>query len=113
MSTFNVYRVIYWGMVNHHSIFVEWKTDGSGELYHVEGSVAEGFVYVNKGSQRPENSQKFSMKTHLGKVESSKKKMFGETCEKVPAPGKRTNRDCVKWVDEAIEALKKAGVLIQ
>jgi hypothetical protein len=52
-------------------IFVETNSDGSGELYHVVGSMKDGFDYEKKKQGRLETSRTFSHKVLQGKLESN------------------------------------------
>jgi hypothetical protein len=116
MPTYNVYHAFWWQVPSHQAIFVETGSDCSGELYHVVGSMAEGFKYETKRQGRLESSRTFSHKVLLGKLESNNKSNFVAKCRSVPAPGKTVgnpleDNDCKKWVRQVIAALKEAGTL--
>ena len=116
MPTYNVYRAVWWAAPGHQAIFVETESDGSGELYHVVGSMNDGFKYEMKKTGRLETSRTFSHKDLLGKLESNNKPRFATTCQSVPAPGKTVgntlqDKDCKSWVRDVIAALKRAAVL--
>jgi len=117
----DVYRAYYWGAVVHNAIFLETEEDGSGEIYHVTGSVAEGYTYEMIPSKNPARSNRFSGMPFLGHLKRNKKQKFVDICEQIPAPGPREihsitgpvreYRGCRIWVDEVVAALRRERVL--
>lgn len=121
----DVYRAYYWGAVVHNAIFLETEEDGSGEIYHVTGSVAEGYTYEMIPSKNPARSNRFSGMPFLGHLKRNKKQKFVDICEQTPPPGAmqvssriRSSagsiiqyRNCVTWVEEVLAALKNERIL--
>ncbi|KAG6092773.1 hypothetical protein E4U30_004957 [Claviceps sp. LM220 group G6] len=119
----DVFRVEYLGMsLNHHAIFVQTNSDGSGMLYHVIGSIQKGMTFEHKQGKKPDDASSFIKKTHLGWVTIDKYPFVERICRSVPPPKKQFEvqrrlfpreplRRCQEWTDEAVEALSSSGIL--
>ncbi|KAH8884176.1 hypothetical protein GQ53DRAFT_830100 [Thozetella sp. PMI_491] len=125
MSYYPVYLVEYLGAPrNHHAIFVETRTDESGELFHVKGDIQNGMSYEAKPmSKKPEMSATFVSKTKLGQVNVKDLHLVDSICSNNPPPAKQFNgprridknkplRRCQEWTSETVAELKARGVLV-
>ncbi|KAK3322620.1 hypothetical protein B0H66DRAFT_620322 [Apodospora peruviana] len=126
-SSYRVFRIQRIGMPrNHHAIFVETApVSGQGRDFHVTGSIQQGMVYEEKHSDRPEDNPLFVSKAEIGWIaNTSWHQHVSEICRSIPPPAKQFDgprrllpshqslRRCMEWVDEAVEALREAGVLV-
>ncbi|KAK4243141.1 hypothetical protein C7999DRAFT_44980 [Corynascus novoguineensis] len=108
---------------DHHGIFVELEEDGSGYLYHVEGSVQTGMTYVYKPAKNPLFSVAFTAQKTIGYVRESNYGYIHDICSSIPPPAKQYDgpkrlipkdqklRRCQEWTQEVISALRARGVL--
>ena len=87
----DVYRAYYWGAVVHNAIFLETEEDGSGEIYHVTGSVAEGYTYEMIPSKNPARSNRFSGMPFLGHLKRNKKTEICRHMRADPCPRAHAN----------------------
>ncbi|KAK4234576.1 hypothetical protein C8A03DRAFT_18551 [Achaetomium macrosporum] len=108
---------------DHHGIFVELEEDGSGYLYHVEGSVQTGMTYKPKPAKNPLSSVSLSGQKPIGYVPASLYGYIHDICSSIPPPAKQYDgpkrlipkdqklRRCQEWTQEVILALRAQGVL--
>ncbi|KAI9809074.1 MAG: hypothetical protein M1825_002363 [Sarcosagium campestre] len=120
--SYKLYRTEDVGVpLDHHAIFVETATDGSGRLFQVTGNIQEGMKYECEGGKKPEMSLSFVDKVFLGQVATTNWDRFGEICSSIPPPKqqfagpkrlypKEPLRRCQEWTQEAILALTDAGL---
>jgi hypothetical protein len=117
------YLIAYTGMPrNHHSIFIQKGTDGSGELFHVIGDIQNGMTFEHRSSRNPDESTTFASKQNIGKVSEANYDRVESILRAIPPPKKQYNRNvrlypkeplrrCQEWTAEAIEKLKEERVL--
>ena len=125
MSYYNVYLVSCQGLPqDHHAIFVEIESDGSGYIYQVSGDIQKGMTHAHKKAKKPEDSASYisNSKDKLETVSIAKFPQVKQICDNISPPKKQFDgakrlypyeplRRCQKWTAEAIEELKNAGVL--
>jgi hypothetical protein len=121
--SYNVYKVSSLGMPrDHHAIFFETNADGSGFTFQVSGNIQNGMTHNHKSSEKPENSNEYVSKEYLGTTSHANYERVAKICNAIEVPQKHFNgstrlyphlplRRCQEWTEEAIEALKDAGVL--
>ncbi|KAH7152384.1 hypothetical protein B0J13DRAFT_619946 [Dactylonectria estremocensis] len=118
-----VFRVVSIGSDrNHHAIFVENNTDGTGTVFRVTGDFQNDMTFEEKPSGRPEDSPEFIDKTLLGWVAGENLKDMTELCTGNLPPHKqfdgptrlnpqRPLRHQQEWTDETIDILMCSGVV--
>ena len=122
--SYNVYLVSSQGLPrSHHAIFFEIEADGSGFTFQVTGNIQQGMTHDHKGpAEKPENSDSFVSKVYLGSTSHGNYKRVEEICNAIEPPRKQFDgptrlypgvplRRCQEWTQEAIAALKDAGVI--
>lgn len=123
IMSMRVFLTFYVGMPrNHAGILVETNTDGSGELYHVHGTIQQGMSFGSRPAMKPEDDPTFVAKEYLGIVTLAKYPQINNICSHVPPPKKQYDgpkrlfpneplRRCGEWAEEAVQALRDAGVI--
>lgn len=121
------YRVFINGYLgaprDHHGIFVELEEDGSGYLYHVEGSVQTGMRYNPKPARPPLDSPSLQGQKEIGWVPASLYAHIHSICSAIPPPPKQYDgpkllvprnklRRCQEWTREAVHELRAQGILV-
>ena len=108
---------------NHHAIFVETGNDISGYIFHVTGNVQNGMTFeIKRLNEPPENSATFNNKTLIGAVSVANFGSLETVLRSIPPPSKQFHgakridpskplRRCQEWTKEAIDKLKKTGLL--
>ena len=107
---------------DHQAIFVETKSDQSGQVFHVTGSIQDGMTYQSRPEARPEDSVTFVGKKLLGTVATTDYGRFESVCQRIPPPAKQFHgakrlhphvplRRCGEWARETVQALTDEGVL--
>lgn len=121
--SYRVFLHAYTGIPhNHHAIFVELETDGSGCLFHVEGSVQTGMTYNPKPAGAPLKSPSFHARKAIGFVPARLYEYVNSICSSLPPPPKQYNgpkrqfpksplRRCQEWTADAVDELKAQDVL--
>jgi hypothetical protein len=121
--TCNVYRVAFLGAPrDHHIIFVESKSDGSGIIFQVRGDIQNGMTYESKNGKKPEDSASFVSKTSIGTVSVGDISRIDSVCRRIPPPAKQFNgpkrinpnvplRRCQEWTQETVQALRNEAIL--
>lgn len=85
--TCNVYRVAFLGAPrDHHIIFVESNSDGSGIIFEVRGDIQNGMTYETKNGKKPEDSASFVSKTSIGTVTVGDISRIDSVCRRIPPP---------------------------
>jgi hypothetical protein len=117
------------GKANHTGVFIE-TSPSNGEIFHVVGSVCirgGGMKYVRQTAQNPadDEARQFvsgTMKLE-GVIDEQDLEKVDEACKAVPESkeqltlsGKKLYpnepiRRCAQWTVEAVEELKKRGLL--
>lgn len=121
--SYKVYKVSYLGgQRDHHSIFVETESDGSGVIFQVTGDIQNGMRYESKSAKKPEDSHSFVSKEYLGTVSAANYSSIGTVCSSNPPPKKQFNgpkrlypseplRRCQEWTAETIRELQSKGII--
>jgi hypothetical protein len=121
--SYNVYLVSSQGLPrSNHAIFFETEADGSGFTFQVTGNIQQGMTHYHKDAEKPENSNSFVSKIYLGTTSHANYKGAEEICNAIEPPRKQFDgptrlypdvplRRCQEWTQEAIAALKNAGVI--
>ena len=120
---YSVYLVSYLGAPrDHHAIFVETNSDHSGFIFQVTGDIQRGMIFGHKPAKRPEDSNSFVSKSHIGTVSETNYARIQPIVDSIPPPPRQFNgpkrinpsvplRRYQEWTSEAIQALKDQGVL--
>jgi hypothetical protein len=123
IMSYNAYVVAFIGAPrDHHTIFIETNSDGSGYIYQVAGDIQNGMSHSHKPGKKPEDSYTFVSKEFIGTVSTANYPQVATICNGIPPPKKQFQgprrlypneplRRCQEWNGEAIQALKSAGVL--
>lgn len=128
--SYNVYTAENFGNINHIGIFVETGENGhtTGRKFHVIGSIitaGPGMQYEEKESNDPVSSASYvpGTKQLVGTVDRHDMPRFRAVCQSIPVPGPQLNlngsridrskpvRRCTEWTAEAVDALRRQGVL--
>jgi hypothetical protein len=120
---YHVYQAIYKAPpIDHHAIFIETDTDGSGFRFQVDGSIYRGMDYNHESSQPMSESEDFSHCFYLGTIAEGNYELVQATVETIPPPHKQMSQGGLidrslpavrskEWTEAAIAALKEAGIL--
>ena len=121
-----VYLVVSAGLspLDHHAIFVEMESDGSGQIFQVTGNIQNGMTYEQKSAKKPEDSATFHEKKHLGQVSTIDFPRLQQVCEGIAVPEKQFDgpkrlypkkplRRCQEWTKDAVEALISAQLIVK
>ncbi|KAI9669837.1 MAG: hypothetical protein M1817_004578 [Caeruleum heppii] len=126
IMSYRVYSAEYLGNPNHVRIWVESDAQNRrGDIYHVVGNILNGMTFEHKIGRVPEDSASFvsGTKVYQGSISAHELRELERVCRSVPAPGKQLAlngrplnprvplRRCGEWVTDALEALRRRGVL--
>ncbi|KAI5465407.1 hypothetical protein BGZ63DRAFT_103589 [Mariannaea sp. PMI_226] len=121
--SYNVYLVASLGMPrDHHALFIETNSDGTGRLIHVTGNVQNGMEFEEREEKRPDDSETFVSKSFLGTIYAECYRNVSEICKSNAPPKKQFDgpkrlypeeplRRCQEWTAEVVESLVSKGIL--
>lgn len=125
--SYTVYTAEYLGSPNHVGLFVETSSDGSGQIYHVVGTILNGMTYENKLGKKPEDSVSFvpGSKKVVGRIAQADMGKLDSLCRSIPPPARQVMlngsridpskplRRCGEWVEEVKTAARSNGLIYQ
>jgi hypothetical protein len=108
---------------NHHALFIQTNSDGTGSLFNVIGDTQSGMNFeARELSEQPELSQTFVSKSQLGWIKAGDLHRVEAICRSSPPPAKQFDgpkridktkplRRCQGWTSEIVASLRANGIL--
>lgn len=115
------------GPRNHVRLFVETQNDGSGQIFHVIGTILQGMTFETRLEIKPESDVLFvpGSQKYVGRIAQSAMGGLDELCRSIPPPAAQMSlngtrkdktkplRRCGEWVEEVREEALRRGLISQ
>ncbi|KFY56117.1 hypothetical protein V497_06501 [Pseudogymnoascus sp. VKM F-4516 (FW-969)] len=125
--SFSVYTVelLGSGPRNHVRLFVKTQDDGSGQIFHVIGTILQGMTFETRSGGVPENEVLFvpGSKKYVGEIAQSAIGELDALCRSIPPPAAQMNlngtrkdptkalRRCREWAEEMKQEALRCGLI--
>ena len=108
---------------DHHALFIQTNPSRrSGYRFQVTGNIQQGMIFGHRIDENPEEAPDFVSKEYLGVVTEADYQRVQSTVERIDPPKKQFEgghrlypkeplRRCQEWTRDAIELLKREGIL--
>lgn len=113
------------GPRNHVRLFVKTRDDGSGQIFHVIGTILQGMTFETRSEGVPENEVLFvpGSKKYVGEIAQSAIGELDALCRSIPPPAAQMNlngtrkdptkalRRCGEWAGEVKQEALRCGLI--